>query len=249
MTPIGAAARTTRESKRRSRSAIGATAGRIHRAGTSRNGGHRRRAQATMRSCRRLSIAALRLPGIARGYALASLNGDDATPRPRSRASADRAAPARPPLPPGRSGPLGATPCCSSCLAAKATVLELPPIGSSHAPMSGPRTGYNGSGQVALLFVVRYEHGRSHREDARSPTMAGAPEDPRVPPAPSRGIVEPGLQLATAQRATPGSSYPPSAPKGTNASLSRALSRSRSSSGSPRTNIANGPPTSTSHCS
>jgi hypothetical protein len=106
MTPIGAAARTTRESKRRSRSAIGATAGRIHRAGTSRNGGHRRRAQATMRSCRRLSIAALRPPGIARGYALASLNGDDATPRPRTHASADRAAPARPPLPPGRSGPL-----------------------------------------------------------------------------------------------------------------------------------------------
>jgi hypothetical protein len=57
-----------------------------------------------MRSCRRLSIAALRPPGIARGYALASLNGDDATPRARSHASADRAAPARPSLPPGRSG-------------------------------------------------------------------------------------------------------------------------------------------------
>jgi hypothetical protein len=62
-------------------------------------------------------------------------------------------------------------------------------------------------------------------------------------------IVAGGLQLATAQRATPGSSYPPSAPKGTNASLSRVLSTSRSPSGSPRTTIANGPATSMTHCS
>ena len=67
--PIGiAAARTPRDSKRRSRSAVGATAGRIHRAGTILNAGHWRRARATIRSCSRLSIAALSSLGIARGY-------------------------------------------------------------------------------------------------------------------------------------------------------------------------------------
>ena len=57
------------------------------------------------------------------------------------------------------------------------------------------------------------------------------------------------VQLATAQRATPGSSHPHSVAKGTNASLSRALSSSRSSSGSARSTIANGPATSITHCS
>jgi hypothetical protein len=70
--PTGiAAARTPRESKRRSRTAVGATAGRIHRAGTSRNTGHWRRAQATIRSSSRLSIGALSPLSIARGYAWA----------------------------------------------------------------------------------------------------------------------------------------------------------------------------------
>ena len=62
-------------------------------------------------------------------------------------------------------------------------------------------------------------------------------------------LVEHGVQLATAQRATPGSSYPPSVAKGTNARLSRALSTSRSSSGSAGSTIANGPATSMTHCS
>ena len=41
-----------------------------------------------------------------------------------------------------------------SCLIATATVLELPPIGSSPAPTSCLCTGRNGSAQVALSLVV-----------------------------------------------------------------------------------------------
>ena len=48
-------------------------------------------------------------------------------------------------------------------------------------------------------------------------------------------------QLATAQRATPGTSYPPSVTKRANASSSRALIASRSPSASPRSTIAIGP--------
>jgi hypothetical protein len=62
-------------------------------------------------------------------------------------------------------------------------------------------------------------------------------------------LIRHGVQLATAQTARPGSSCPPSVANGTNASMSRALSTCRSSSGSPRTSIANGPPTSMTHCS
>jgi fumarylacetoacetase-like protein len=52
--PTGiAAVRMPRERKRRSRSAVGAAAGRIHRAGSSRNAGHWRRAQVTIPASRR----------------------------------------------------------------------------------------------------------------------------------------------------------------------------------------------------
>ena len=71
-----AAARTPYDSDRRTRSAVGATAGRIHRAGTSRNAGHRRRAQATIRSSSRPSIAAPSPLDIARGYVRAPPNGE-----------------------------------------------------------------------------------------------------------------------------------------------------------------------------
>jgi hypothetical protein len=54
------------------------------------------------------------------------------------------------------------------CLIATATVLELPLIGSSHAPTSCLCTGRNGSGQVALPLVVLLESvGLDHRR-ARS---------------------------------------------------------------------------------
>ena len=82
-----AAARTPRASERRSRSAVGATAGRIQRAGTSRNAGHWRRVQATIRSSNHLSIAALSPLAIARGYAEATAAASHANPRPRRRAS------------------------------------------------------------------------------------------------------------------------------------------------------------------
>jgi hypothetical protein len=87
---------------------------------------------------------------------------------------------------------------------------------------------------------------------AETPTPlggAGAPASLGHKPVPPRHAVERCVQLATAQRATPGSAYPPSVAKGTNASLSLALSTSRSSSGSPRSTIANGPATSMTHCS
>lgn len=86
--------------------------------------------------------------------------------------------------------------------------------------------------------------------DARSPrALQECPRTRAYSPRRHAAIVERGLQFATAQRATPGSSYPLSVAKGTNASLSRVLSTSRSSSGSPRTNIAKGPATSMTHCS
>jgi hypothetical protein len=44
---------------------------------------------------------------------------------------------------------------CCICLIATATVLELPPIASSHARTWCLCTGCNGSGQVTLLLVVR----------------------------------------------------------------------------------------------
>ena len=57
---------------------------------------------------------------------------------------------------------------CRVCLIATATVLELPPIGSSHAPTSCLCTGRNGSGQVALPLVVRCKRLRLERRDARN---------------------------------------------------------------------------------
>jgi hypothetical protein len=50
--------------------------------------------------------------------------------------------------------PIHATTDCCYCLVATATVLELPPIGSSYPLTSCLCTGRNGSGQVALPFVV-----------------------------------------------------------------------------------------------
>jgi hypothetical protein len=77
-----AAARTARKSIRRNRRAMGATAGRIHLAGTSRNAGHRRRPQTMSRSSSQLSIAAPGPLGITRRYALASSSAKHANPRP-----------------------------------------------------------------------------------------------------------------------------------------------------------------------
>lgn len=91
-----AAARTPYDSDRRNRSAVGATAGRIHRAGTSRNAGHRRQAQATIRSSSRLSIAALSPLDIARGYVRAASTANHAKPRPRPRVSSAVSEPAAP---------------------------------------------------------------------------------------------------------------------------------------------------------
>ena len=51
-------------------------------------------------------------------------------------------------------------PRCWSCLIATARVLELPSIGSSHAPKSCLCSGRNGSGQVALPLVVRTDSPR-----------------------------------------------------------------------------------------
>ena len=83
MMPMGiAAARTARTSIRRNCRAMGATAGRIHRAGTSRNAGHRRRPQTMSRSSSQLSIAAPGPLGITRRYALASSSAKHANPRP-----------------------------------------------------------------------------------------------------------------------------------------------------------------------
>ena len=66
--PTGIAATSTApQRERRSRTAVGATAGRSHRVGTNRSAGHRRRAQTTIRSASRLSIAALSPLCIARG--------------------------------------------------------------------------------------------------------------------------------------------------------------------------------------
>jgi hypothetical protein len=84
--PTGiAATRTAPHRERRSRTAVGATAGRSHRAGTNRSAGHRRRAQTTMRPASRLSIAALSPLCIARGYvrAASAANAADRHP-PRS---------------------------------------------------------------------------------------------------------------------------------------------------------------------
>ena len=73
---------------------------------------------------------------------------------------------------------------------ATATVLELPPIGSPHAPKSCLRTGRQGSGRVALLFVVRSESGDElHRTAAATRAGAtGVPVD-----APSRAFHRAGL--------------------------------------------------------
>ena len=84
--PTGiAATRTAPQRERRSRTAVGATAGRSHRAGTNRSAGHRRRAQTTIRPASRLSIAALSPLCIARGYvrAASAANAADRHP-PRS---------------------------------------------------------------------------------------------------------------------------------------------------------------------
>jgi hypothetical protein len=58
------------------------------------------------------------------------------------------------------------------CLVAIATVLELPPIGSSHAPTSCLCTGRNGSGQVALPLVVRSRREISGDRSSRSSTQS-----------------------------------------------------------------------------
>jgi hypothetical protein len=57
---------------------------------------------------------------------------------------------------------------CSSCLIATATVLELPPIGSSHAPTSCLCTRRNRSGQVALPLVVQHRSERGRVETPAS---------------------------------------------------------------------------------
>ena len=81
--PTGiAATRAARQRERRSRTAVGATAGRSQRAGTNRSAGHRRRAQTTIRSASRLSIAALSPPGIAQGYVRAASAAKAADRRP-----------------------------------------------------------------------------------------------------------------------------------------------------------------------
>jgi hypothetical protein len=78
-----AATTTARVSKRRSRSAVGATVGCSHRTGSSRNAGHLRRAHAMIRASRRLSIAALSALCIARGYGRAPRAPSGACQRPR----------------------------------------------------------------------------------------------------------------------------------------------------------------------
>jgi hypothetical protein len=86
-TPIGiTVARTPRYAKRRRRSAAGATTSRINGAGTSRNTGHRRWAQATIRPSNRPSIALLSPLAIARGYAPGRSTAEHAKQRPRRRA-------------------------------------------------------------------------------------------------------------------------------------------------------------------
>jgi hypothetical protein len=57
-------------------------------------------------------------------------------------------------------------PRCCSCLIATATVLELPPIGSSHAPTSCLCTRCKESGQVALLLVVQRGSAEAGASDA-----------------------------------------------------------------------------------
>jgi len=91
MMPVGKAkARTPRESKRRNRTAVGAIAGRIHRAGTSLKTGNCRRAQATITFSNRLSIAALTVLGIARGYIHAPSAATTQSSAHRRRASPPR---------------------------------------------------------------------------------------------------------------------------------------------------------------
>src|SRR5688500_16877009 len=51
-------------------------------------------------------------------------------------------------------------------------MLELPPIGSSHAPTSCLCTGGNGSGHVALLLVVQCRHAVAAPAGSRSATIA-----------------------------------------------------------------------------
>jgi hypothetical protein len=61
---------------------------------------------------------------------------------------------------------------CRACLVATATVFELAPIGSSHAPTSCVCTGRDGSGQVALPLVVQSDRpsfGRRPEQDKRFP--------------------------------------------------------------------------------
>jgi hypothetical protein len=73
---------------------------------------------------------------------------------------------------------------CRVCLIATATVLELPPIGSSHAPTSCPCTGRNGSGQVALPLVVPSERPIRLPETTASTGSSSAPVDRPHPCAP-----------------------------------------------------------------
>ncbi len=77
-----AATRTAPQRERRSRTAVGATAGRSHRTGTNRSAGHRRRAQTTIKPASRLSSAALSPPCIARGYVRAASAANAADRRP-----------------------------------------------------------------------------------------------------------------------------------------------------------------------
>jgi len=70
---------------------------------------------------------------------------------------------------------------CCVCLLATATVLELPPIGSSHAPALCLCTGRNGCGEVALLLVVvQLESAPAGGGDASFPARSGSARAGRI---------------------------------------------------------------------
>ena len=82
----------------------------------------------------------------------------------------------RPPLSqsPAGSGRLGIVRAAPRASNGTATVLELPPIGSAHTPPSCLCTGCHGSGQAALLLVVRSDRRRGVARDDCSHCQRGS---------------------------------------------------------------------------